>query len=62
MKYVIKEIYRVMNTDQYQHTKPETCWTTDKKSCEDFIKQSRYGSSLTIQKAILSDKAVRICE
>lgn len=32
MTYTITEIYRVVYIDQYQSTKPETCWTTDKQS------------------------------
>jgi hypothetical protein len=42
MTYTIAEIYRVVCTDQYHSTVPETCWTTNKQSCEDYIANSYY--------------------
>jgi len=60
MTYTIQEIYRVVYTDQYQSTTPETCWTTDKTSCEEYIVNSYYKHCLHIEISRLSDKAVKL--
>ena len=60
MTYTIQEIYRVICTDQYQSTTPETCWTTDKSSCEEYITNSYYKHCLYIEKSRLSDKAIKL--
>lgn len=58
MTYTITEIYRVVCTDQYQSTTPETCWTTSRKSCEEYIANSHYKHCLSIEKSRMSDSAV----
>lgn len=60
MTYTIQEIYRVVSTDQYQSTTPETCWTTDKSSCEEYIANSYYKHCLYIETSRLSDKAIKL--
>lgn len=60
MGYTITEIYRVVYTDQYQHTEPETYWTTDKKACYEYIQRSCYRSSLHIQVDRLSNNVLKI--
>jgi len=60
MTYTITEIYRVVCTDQYQSTHPETHWTQDKNSCEDYIKNSYYKHCLSIERATLTDKALKV--
>ena len=59
MTYTIQEIYRVVYTDQYQSTTPETYWTTDKDSCKEYIINSYYKDCLHIETSRLSDKAVK---
>ena len=60
MSYTIQEIYRVVCTDQYQSTTPETCWTTDKNSCKEYIANSYYKHCLYIETSRLSNKAVKL--
>ena len=56
----IEEIYRVVCTDQYQSTTPETCWTTNKQSCEEYIANSYYKHCLSIETSRMSDIAVKL--
>ena len=60
MTYTIQEIYRVVCTDQYQSTTPETCWTTDKDSYKEYIENSYYKHCLYIETSKLSNKAVKL--
>ena len=60
MTYTITEIYRVVYTDQYQSTTPETCWTTSRKSCEEYIANSYYKHCLSIEKSRMSDSAIKL--
>lgn len=59
MTYTITEIYRVV-FDQYQSTTPETCWTTNRKSCEEYIANSYYKHCLRIETSRMSDIAVKL--
>ena len=55
----VNKIYRVVSTDQYQSTNAETYWTTDKKSCEDYIANSYYKHCLHIETSTLTNKAFK---
>lgn len=57
MTVTIETIYRVVFVDQYQHSEPETYWTTDKESCEKYIADSYYKHCLRIESSTLTDKA-----
>lgn len=54
------KIYRVVNTDQYQSTNPETYWTKDKKACEKYIEESYYKHCLRIEESELTDVCFKI--
>lgn len=42
-------IYRVMCSDNYQRTEPETSWHTSKEWCENYITKSYYKHCLRIE-------------
>ena len=55
----IETIYRVVADDNYQHTTPETHWTTSKEACEEYIRKSYYKHCLHIETATLTDKILK---
>lgn len=55
----IEKIYRVVCTDQYQSTTPETHWINDRKQCEEYIKNSYYKHCLHIEENTLTDKILK---
>lgn len=60
MTIEIDKIYRVVCNDNYQQTNSETCWTKDKKSCEEYIANSPYKHCLSIESATLGSKALKV--
>ena len=55
----INNIYRVVCTDNYQRTEPETHWTTSKEACEKYIANSYYKHCLSIETAILTNNIIK---
>ena len=60
MTVEINKIYRVICNDNYQQTNAETCWTMNKKSCEEYISKSPYKHCLSIESATLGSEAINI--
>ena len=56
MQVNIDKIYRVINTDQYQSTSPETSWTKNKDACKEYISKSYYKHCLSIEESSLCDE------
>ena len=56
----IEKIYRVVCNDNYQRTIPETYWTKDKQECESYIQNCYYKHCLSIEEAVLTDKAIAV--
>ena len=50
MKIEFNKIYRVVCTDNYQSTHPETYWCTDKQACQDYINKSYLSIAYILKK------------
>ena len=46
---IYTKIYRVICTDQYHHSEPETKWHMSKEYCEKYIARSSYKHCLHIE-------------
>ena len=55
----IKKIYRVISTDQYQSTQPETYWCYDKEECKKYIENSYYKHLLSIEESAVTDEVFK---
>lgn len=60
MTVTFEKIYRVVCTDSYQYTTPETHWVTDKKQCEEYIEKCYYKHCLHIEESVLTDKIFKL--
>ena len=59
MKIEFNKIYRVVCTDNYQSTHPETYWCTDKQVCKDYINKSYYKHCLSIEENVMTDVVLK---
>lgn len=61
MKVEYNKIYRVVNTDNYNKTVPETYWCYDLNACKQYINDSYYKHCLDIEESLVCDVPIKCC-